>query len=95
MKVGATLNIENGTINYGPVSERLQHHYCDNVNFTNVDDIVVPESIKGEFKSVFLNRAKAFSTSYKALPLNTSVVATIRTTITRSSRKCTLMEVVD
>lgn len=62
-QIGATLNAEVGTVNYGAESEKLQHHICDNVNFTNVDDIAVPEAIKAEFSNMILNKVKAFSAS--------------------------------
>jgi len=78
-QVGAKLDTEKGTINYGSVVEELQHHSCDEVNFTNVNDATVPESVKTEFTAMIANRSKAFSASNEALPFNTSVVATIRT----------------
>jgi len=69
--VGAKLGPEKGTINYGSVSENV------NVNFTNVIEIAVPESVKAEFKIMITNRSNAFSASNEALPFNTSVFDTI------------------
>lgn len=40
---------------------------------------MVPSLIKKEFKAIILKRLKAFSTSNEALPINTSVIDTIRT----------------
>jgi len=48
-------------------------------NFTDVNDIVVPISVKKEFRHMILKRKKAFSTTEEALPFNTSVTTTIRT----------------
>lgn len=78
-QAGVTLNLLGNNITYGNKSEMLKHHLCDNVNFTRVDDIIVPDIVRGEFKKMILKRIKAFSTSNEALPFNTSVIATIRT----------------
>lgn len=58
----------------------LLYHKLNNVNFTHVDGIVVPLTIKSEFKKMMLNRIKAFSTSNEEQPFDTSVVATISKT---------------
>jgi len=73
------LNLLGNNITYGNKSEMLKHHLCDNVNFTRVDDIIVPDIVRGEFKKMIVKRIKAFPTSNEALPFNTSVIATIRT----------------
>lgn len=78
-RTGVTLNLTEKTIEYQGTTEKLQFHSCDSVNFTDVNDIVVPEIIKKEFRKMILRNLKAFSTSNEALPFNTSVMATFRT----------------
>jgi len=78
-QAGVTIDLMGNSINYGNTSEILKHYPCDNVNFTRIDDIVVPNSVKGDFKNMLKKRIGAFSTSNEALPFNTSIVATIRT----------------
>jgi len=78
-KAGAVLDLKNKIMKYQNKTEQLNFHYCHSVNFTDVNDIVVPMSVKEKFKGVILERSKAFSTSNEALPFNTSVIATIRT----------------
>lgn len=76
---GAILDIEAGVIRFKNSSEPLFYQSCDNVNFTNVNDIQVPEAIKSEFRKMMIKRSKAFADSCELLPFNTAVVATIRT----------------
>lgn len=77
--MGVKLDAEKGTINYGSFSDKLYHVSCDNVNFSNVNDISVPESVKVEFQYMITKRSKTFSSSKEALPFNTAVVAKTRT----------------
>lgn len=35
-------------------SDQLNFHYFDSVNFTDVNDIIVPMSVKKEFKDMIL-----------------------------------------
>lgn len=50
------------------------------LNFTDVDATKVPNSVSKKFKATLLKRAREFSISNEALPCNTTVIATIRTT---------------
>jgi len=78
-RAGVALNLGDSVIKYANVTEKLKFFDCENVNFTKIDDIVVPNSVKAEFKNGILKRIKVFSTSNEALTFNTSVTATIRT----------------
>lgn len=49
------------------------------LNFTNIDDVIVPNALKAAFKKMILKRKQVFSHSNDALPFNTSIIATIRT----------------
>jgi len=49
------------------------------VNFTNFDEIVVPNLVKADFRKMILKRSKVFSNYNEALPFNTSVIARTRT----------------
>lgn len=48
------------------------------MNFARIEDIVVPEMVRKDFKQMLLKRIKAFAVSNEALPFHTSVVANIR-----------------
>jgi len=50
---------------YGSVSEDLQFLDCDNVNFTNIKVIVVPESVKKEFIEMMKKDVKSSPTQLK------------------------------
>jgi len=78
-QAGVKLNLEKNVLEYKGPSEKLQYHNCADVNFTDVNDIVVPTSVKKEFRSMILKRKKAFSSANEALPFNTAVIATIQT----------------
>lgn len=56
------LNLAEDSLEYQGVCEKLHYFSCPSVNFTDVNDIVVPASIKKEFKDTILRRKKAFST---------------------------------
>jgi len=73
------LNLTKSLLEYQGISEEIQYQKCTDVNFTDVNDIVVPISVKKEFRNMILKRKKAFSTTEEALPFNTCVTATIRT----------------
>ncbi|KAH8332277.1 hypothetical protein KR074_008542 [Drosophila pseudoananassae] len=79
-RAGVALDLGNSVIKYANVTEKLKFFDCQNVNFTKIDDIVVPSSAKADFKKIILKRIKAFLTSNEALTFNTSVIATIGTT---------------
>lgn len=49
------------------------------MNFTSIDDVEVPSSVKVEFKKMILKRKQGFSHSNEALSVNTSIIAAIRT----------------
>jgi len=78
-QAGAALDLPNSVIRYGNISEQLKYQECDKVNFTNIDDLIVPNSVKVAFKKIILKRKQVFSHSNEALPFNTSIIATIRT----------------
>lgn len=78
-RAGVALDLQENKLSYQDKSEQLQYHTCEIVNFTDVNDIVVPSIVQKKFKAMMLKRIKAFSTSNEALPFNTSVIATIRT----------------
>lgn len=64
-------------IKYVNVTKKLRYIVCENVNFTKIDDIVVPDSVKTEFKIFILRRITVFSTSNESLTFNTSSIATV------------------
>jgi len=57
------LDLGNSVIKYAKVTEKLKFFDCKNVNFTKIDDIVVPSSAKAEFKKIIMKRIKEFSRS--------------------------------
>lgn len=52
---------------------------CESVNFTNVENIVVPNQISNKFHTMLRNQLAVFAEPEEALPYNTNSVATIRT----------------
>lgn len=56
--------MRDSAIKYGNVSEQLKFHQCSNVNFTRIDDILVPEMLRKDFKVMLLKRIKAFAVSH-------------------------------
>lgn len=50
------------------------------MNFTQVEDIEVPHSVTAKFRSMIESRLGVFANPDEALPFNTNIVATIRTT---------------
>nr|ABI48306.1 pol protein [Drosophila melanogaster] len=78
-QAGVKLNLAEDSLEYQGIAEKLHYFSCPSVNFTDVNDIVVPDSVKKEFKDTIIRRKKAFSTTNEALPFNTAVTATIRT----------------
>jgi len=78
-RAGVALDLGNSVIKYANVTEKLKFFDCENVNFTKIDDIVVPSSAKVEFTKTILKRIKVFPTSNEELTFNTSAIATIRT----------------
>nr|AAA28600.1 reverse transcriptase endonuclease [Drosophila virilis] len=78
-QAGVKLNLAKNTLEYQSTSEKLQYYQCADVNFTDVNDIVVPPSVKKEFRDMILRNKRAFSNRDEALPFNTAVIATIRT----------------
>jgi len=77
-QAGVKLNLAEDPLKYQGVCEKLRYFSCPSVNFI-VNGIVVPASVKKEFKNTILRRKKAFSASHEALPFNTAVTVTIRT----------------
>lgn len=63
-QLGAVSNLRDSAIKYGNVSEQLKFHQCSNVNFTRIDDILVPEMFRKDFKVMLLKRIKAFAVSH-------------------------------
>jgi len=61
------------------MSEQLKCNECDNVSFTYIDDLIVLNSVKPEFKKMILKRKQVFLHSNEAIPFNTSIIATIPT----------------
>ena len=72
------MNLRASSLKYLGKQEKIKFHECSNVHFTNLYVIVVPDSVKMEFRGMVLKRKKTFLTSNEALPFNTSVVATKR-----------------
>lgn len=60
-------------------SEIIKFLKCSDVNFTNVDDIIVPQDIKEKFQLMLENRTGVFAEPIDGLPYNTNTIATIRT----------------
>lgn len=75
----AVLDLKNKHILTTSGSEIIQFFKCSDVNFTNVEDIKVPQDIKGKFKLMLENRMGVFVEPNEALPYNTNIIATIRT----------------
>jgi len=53
---GVALDICKSAISYGNISEQLKYHKCDTKNFTNIDDVAIPSSVKTESKQMILKR---------------------------------------
>lgn len=51
---------------------------CDNVSFTHVEDIEVPQLVRNKFQKMLKNVIRVFSNTNELLPYNTNIVATIR-----------------
>jgi len=75
----ATLDFKNKTLNINNEVESIQFLRCDSVNFTNIENIVVPNQISNKFHTMLRNRLAVFAEPEEALPYNTNIVATIRT----------------
>lgn len=73
------MNLSEDSLEYQGVCEKLHYFSCPSVNFTDVNDFVVPASVKKEFKDTIWRRKKTFYISHEALPFNTAGTATIRT----------------
>jgi ribonuclease HI len=78
-RVNATLDFKNKILHTESGSEEIQFLRCANVNFTEVQNIEVPEKIKKEFQEMLKARTNVFADPNEALPYNTNIVATIRT----------------
>ena len=78
-RVGGIIDLKSNKLitDYG--EEDLKFHDCANVNYSKVDDLNVPECVKGEFERVIENNKSVFADPEESLPYNTNVVATIRT----------------
>jgi len=71
-------DLSNSVIKYANVTEKLRYFDCENVNFTTIDDIVVPDSAKVEFKKAISKRIKVFSTSIEWLTFNTPPLTSLQ-----------------
>lgn len=78
-QVDATICLKEKKLQTINGSETIQFFKCANVNFTKIEDIVVPEGVKADFQRMLTRRLKAFADSNESLPFNTNIVATIRT----------------
>lgn len=81
-QTSATLDFNNKEIKTNSGIEKLQFLRCANVNFTKIEDIQVPQGISKKFKEMMQNLSGVFANPDEALPYNTNIVATIRTTTT-------------
>lgn len=80
LRVGAVIDLKRKVISTQDTSEPIKFYKCRNINFIKLDDSEVPASARKIFNEV-LNRNKGvFADINEALPFNTNVVATIRTT---------------
>lgn len=78
-RVDAVICLKSKEIHTTSGSETIQFYKCENVNFTKVEDIVIPTPAKADFQRMIKRRIKAFADSNEVLPFNTNIVATIRT----------------
>lgn len=80
IRVGAQINLKSGELVTDSWSEKLEFYKCPTVNFALVNKANVPESVKNKFVDLIDERKGVFANPNEALPYNTNIVATIRTT---------------
>lgn len=78
-EAGASIDLKSKKLHLARGSENILFHKCPSVNFTRVNDIVVPPAVKEAFINMMAIRIKAFADPEEILPFNTAVVATIKT----------------
>lgn len=78
-QAGATIDLTSKAINFSKGTEEILFHKCRSVNFTKIDDIEVPPTIRNEFIKMMNAKIRAFADPNEMLPFNTNVLATIRT----------------
>lgn len=82
LQVGAIIDLRQELICTNSGSEPIHFFKCKNVNYTNINmpQPEVPENIRVCFEKVLEKNNGVFADANEALPFNTNVVATIRTT---------------
>lgn len=78
-QVHATICLKTREISTNSGKEKIEFYRCEDVNFTKIDDLAIPSSVKTEFGKMIGIRNKVFADSNELLPFNTNIVATIRT----------------
>lgn len=78
-QTGATLNFESRELKTTVGIEKIQFLKCVNVNFTQVEDMKIPQIVAEKFKEVIKKFSGVFANPKESLPYNTNIVATIRT----------------
>lgn len=80
LRVGAQIDLKLVELATNSGSEPIEFHKCQTVNFSLVNKPEVPECVKANFEKLIEDRQAVFANPDEALPYNTNVVATIRTT---------------
>lgn len=78
-QVGATIDLKGNSVKFNGGREDLHFQKCAQVNFTKIEDIVVPPKVQEDFQQMMYKNSRAFDDPNEKLPFNTNVVATIRT----------------
>lgn len=78
-QLSAKLDFKNGELQTQNGSEKIKFLKCANVNFTQVEDIVVPHTVLTKFQNMMKGLLGVFANPNESLPFNTNIVATIRT----------------
>lgn len=78
-QISAKLDFKSKEIQTQNGSEKIKFLKCANVNFTQIEDIVVPHTVTKKFKKMMRSLLGVFANPNESLPFNTNIVATIRT----------------
>lgn len=79
-QTSATLDFKHKEIRTNSGTEKLKFLRCENVSFTQVEDIEAPHAVLDKFRRMMKNFQGVFADPKESLPFNTNIVATIRTT---------------
>ena len=78
--INARIDLKSKVIQHDKGHEELKYSICEDVNFLNIEDILVPSNVRVHFNNVIKQCIKVFADPNESLPFNTNIIATICTT---------------